>query len=256
MAQGSPRTHLNRSTLVRVLADLAQTDVPEPNQPFAERRGQWLDFKGGLSLFAVLNGDAAAAEIQPAAPSAESAALRKAFTRVRGALVESITTDGMLKPVTAPSKLSTPPRAPVDSATDFAPYHRYYHARQRDMTANIASLRATVRATLSSQSPPLKRLAILDAELEKTIAAREGSLLATVPVLLAKRFEQRYKAHQATLTEAQTADDPDRWTQPGGWLAAFCEEMQAVLLAELDLRLQPVAGLIAALDNEVTRSGE
>jgi hypothetical protein len=33
----------------------------------------------------------------------------------------------------------------------------------------------------------------------------------------------------------------------------FCRELQAVLLAELDLRLQPVAGLIAALDHEVTR---
>ena len=30
-------------------------------------------------------------------------------------------------------------------------------------------------------------------------------------------------------------------------------EMQAVLVAELEHRLQPVAGLIEALDNEVTR---
>ncbi len=42
-------------------------------------------------------------------------------------------------------------------------------------------------------------------------------------------------------------DDPADWTQPGSWLEAFCQDTQAVLLAELELRLKPVAGLIAAL---------
>ena len=35
--------------------------------------------------------------------------------------------------------------------------------------------------------------------------------------------------------------------QPGSWLEAFCRDAQTVLLAELDLRLKPVSGLIAAL---------
>lgn len=249
MARELPRTPFNRSTLVRVLAGLAVADVPESNQPFAERLGQWLDFKDALSLSSVLGANAAgAADVQC---SAESAALWKACTRVRHALVESITRDGVLKPAAAPANLSAASRAAMECAADFAPYQQYYLARQRDMTANIASLRATVRATLAKQSPSLKRLAALDAVLDKAMAAREGSLLATVPGLLAKRFEQLFKAQQATQLEAQTADDPERWLQPGGWLAAFCEEMQAVLLAELDLRLQPVKGLIAALDNEV-----
>ena len=47
-------------------------------------------------------------------------------------------------------------------------------------------------------------------------------------------------------------DDPARWMQPGGWLVRFCAEMQRVLLAELDLRLMPVAGLVAAVDKEST----
>ena len=41
--------------------------------------------------------------------------------------------------------------------------------------------------------------------------------------------------------------------QPDGWLALFRKDLRAVLLAELALRLQPVEGLIAALDNEVTK---
>jgi hypothetical protein len=38
--------------------------------------------------------------------------------------------------------------------------------------------------------------------------------------------------------------------QPGGWLAAFGQELQEALLAELDARLQPVTGLIEAIRNK------
>ena len=66
--------------------------------------------------------------------------------------------------------------------------------------------------------------------------------------------------HEASIREVgnrrfdvlQSPDDPARWMQPGGWLARFCADMQRVLLAELDLRLMPVAGLVAALDKEST----
>jgi hypothetical protein len=252
MAQGLPRTRFNSSRLVRVLTGLAVTDAPESKQPFAERLGQWLDFSDALSLFSALN--AGASEVQLAAPSPESATVRKAFARVRGALADSMTTDAVLKPGKSRVELPAPaPHASVESAADFAPYHRYYLAHQRDMSASIGPLRATVRAALSRHSPALKRLAALDAVLDHAWAARERDLLATVPGLLARRFEQLYNAHQAMQVDAQTADRPDRWMQPGGWLAVFCRELQAVLLAELDLRLQPVAGLIAALDHEVTR---
>lgn len=231
------------------------TDVPVSKQSFADRLGQWLDFTDALSLFSALNaGTVDASEVQSEASSPESATARKAFARVRGALVDSMTADGELKPGKARIELPAPaPHAPVESAADFAPYHRYYLAHQRDMSASIGPLRATVRAALSRHSPTLKRLAALDAVLDQALGARERDLLATVPVLLAGRFEHLYKAHQALVVQAQTADDPGGWMQPGGWLAVFRREMQAVLLAELDVRLQPIAGLIAALDNEVTR---
>jgi hypothetical protein len=252
MAHGLPRTRFNTSRLVRVLAELAVTDVPESKQSSAERLGQWLDFPDALSLFSALNaGTADASEGRSAAPSPESATLRKALARMRGALVESMTTEGEPKPGKARIELPTPaPHAPAEGAADFAPYHRYYLARQREMSASIGPLRATVRVALSRHSPALKRLAALDAVLDHALTARERDLLATVPVLLARRFEQLYTAHQAALAEAQRAEAPVRWMQPGGWLATFCRDMQALLLAELDLRLQPIAGLIAALDHE------
>jgi uncharacterized protein DUF3348 len=254
MAQGLPRTRFNSSRLVRVLTDLAVTDVPESKQSFAERLGQWLDFTDGLSLYSALNaGMAGAPEVQSATPTPEGATARMAFERVRGALVDSIARGGL---GSGKSRIELPTPAPdasVESAADFASYHRYYLAHQRDMIASIGPLRATVRADLSRHSSALKRLAVLDAVMDQALTARERNLMATVPAFLARRFEHLYAAHRAKLAEAQTADDPGRWMQPGGWLASFCREMQAVLRAELDLRLQPIAGLIAALDQEVTR---
>lgn len=254
MAQGLPRTRLNSSGLVRLLTELAAADVPGSKQSFADRLGQWLDFTDALSLYSALNAGAAGdAGLSSAAPSSDGAVTRNQFARVRDALRDSIVTDGVSRPGKARIELPAPtPNDSVENAADFAPYHRYYLAHQRDMAANIGPLRAAVRGVLARQSPALKRLAALDAVLDKALEARERGLLATVPTLLGKRFEHRYESHRATQTEA-TADDPMRWMAPGGWLAAFCREMQDVLRAELDVRLQPVAGLIAALEDEATR---
>lgn len=255
MAQGLSRTYINGSGLVRALGGLTAADVPASKQSFADRLGQWLGFADALTLYSALNAGAAGDAALPATTtSQEAGALRQAMARVRDALAESITNDGVFRSGPARIELPTPdPRAPVEKAADFGPYHRYYLAHQRDMAVRIGPLRATVRAALQGRAPSLGRLAALDAVMDQALAARERDLLATVPALLARRFEQRYDAHRATLAETQTADDAARWMQPGGWLAEFCREMQSVLQAELDLRLQPIAGLIAALDDEMTR---
>ena len=44
------------------------------------------------------------------------------------------------------------------------------------------------------------------------------------------------------------ATDFDPQTRANDWQAGFWAEMQRVLLAELDLRLMPVAGLVATLE--------
>lgn len=250
MAQGLPRTRFNSSRLVRVLAELALADVPESKQSFAERLGQWLDFGDALTLYSALNADASAIR---SAPSPASAAAREEFVRVRSALADSISTDAVPRPGKARVEFPVPaPQASLEEAADFAPYRRYYLAHQRDMNAAIGPLRATVRAALAGHSATLERLAALDGVLDQALAARERSQLATVSVLLGRRFEHLLEAHRAALDEVHQEDDPQRWMAPGGWLAGFCAEMQTVLLAELELRLQPVAGLLAALNYEVT----
>lgn len=281
MTQAVSRTRFNSAGLVRMLAELAVADVADPKQTFAERLGEWLDFKDALALYSALNSAATGAPSR----AAPAAALRGQLVQVRGELAAAVAAAGTTQPGGTNLALPTPlPNAAPESAADFAPFHRYYLAHQRAMAAAVSPLRASARTALAGQSAALRQLAALDAVFDQALAAREASLLATVPVLLGKRFAHLYAAHRrereaaapdvagqaapdaagqaATAGAAATGegapgagappDDPARWMQPGGWLVRFCAEMQRVLLAELDLRLMPVAGLVAALDKEST----
>ncbi|MBS1157759.1 MAG: hypothetical protein H6R15_178 [Proteobacteria bacterium] len=253
MARTLPHTSFNRSRLVRVLAGLAVTEVAEAKQSLAERLGLWLDFTDAMALFSALGSRAGGTSASPLAGPA-SGPLQAELVRLRSALVDAITTDGVRKTGNVRIKLPTPAHnASVEDAADFSPYHRYYLAHQREMSASIAALRASARAALAGHSPDLKRLAALDEVLEQALASRERNLLATVPLFVGKRFEQLFAAHRAARRDTPLADAPECWLQPGGWLVAFYRDMQAVLLAELEVRLEPVAGLIAALGKEVTK---
>ncbi|MFJ0904018.1 DUF3348 family protein, partial [Bordetella bronchiseptica] len=86
-------------------------------------------------------------------------------------------------------------------------------------------------------------LAVVDAIMERSLGARERTLLAAVPTLLERHFERLRQAALAGPQEAGDAAPP----QPGAWLATFGRDMRSVLLAELDIRLQPVEGLLAVL---------
>ncbi len=136
-------------------------------------------------------------------------------------------------------------------AAAYTPYRRFYEAHQRDMELSIRPLRFNVRETVAKASPGLAKLTELDAVLEKILHERERQLLSKVAVLLKKRFEQLYKEHQQKLIALQQADNPAGWTQAGGWLARFCNDMQMLLLAEVELRLQPTIGLMEALKQDM-----
>ena len=84
----------------------------------------------------------------------------------------------------------------------------------------------------------MRQLAALDAVWEQLLAAREKRLLATVPKRMEKRFKHLRLAHR---------QDED----PLGWLDAFGQEWQQMVLAELSARLEPVVGLVEAFSNQV-----
>src|SRR6185369_14820650 len=119
-------------------------------QTFAERLGDWLDVADAIALSATLNArPASLAGPQAGESSSLKAAIEGEFARVRSALVDAMTTDGVSKSGKGRIKWPTPtPGAPPEVVADFSPYHRYYQAHQREMEANIDVLHAHVRAAL------------------------------------------------------------------------------------------------------------
>jgi hypothetical protein len=99
------------------------------------------------------------------------------------------------------------------------------------MQATVGRLRGALRDALAQASQDLAHLAEVDAVMEAALTPREHALLARVPELLGLRFERLHAARQGS----------------SSWLDGFRRDMQSVLLAELDLRFQPVEALLAAL---------
>lgn len=250
MTRVPARTNFHSSTLIRSLNDLAILDTAEPETAFAEKLGLWIHFTDAITLAAVHSDGHAPAAKFPARASAHDAA-RAEFERIHTTLTNSILKS--CSPKLGKTHINLPPAnlvLPLDLAAAYAPYHRFYQAHQRDMELSLQPLRSNLRAALAKSSPKLAKLADLDATLEKILRERESKLLGTVPLLLKKRFTELFKTHQQHSANSPLADNPATWTRADGWLARFCADLQSLLLAELDLRLQPTTGLIEALKNE------
>lgn len=253
MTKALPHANFHSSTLIRCLIDLNIVDSLESEGAFAEKLGLWVHFADAINLSAVHHDNAAMSLTIPSqTPLSLSAAIVVEFDRIQKELADSINASCSPRPGKSPIQLPIPAlELPMDLSAAYAPYRWFYDAHQRDMELRIPPLRANVRNTLVNVSPRLKQLAKLDAALESILRERESKLLAKIPVLLKKRFEQLFQAHQHRQSNSGQADNPARWTQPTGWLAHFCSDINTLLLAELELRLQPTMGLIEALDHKI-----
>lgn len=234
MVQASRRTGSPDSALVRLLARLTESETRDsPQQNFADHLGQWLRWTDATPLFTAL-------QEQPAPRTARAGAdahdtMAAASGRLRSALARAIAEES----AAATADFRHPPPAlpgePKEATPGFTPYRRCYLARQNAMVVGIEPLRGRLRLALAARSPALARLARVDAVMEQVTAAQEHRLLAGLPRLLEQRF--------ARLRD-EAADGVD-------WPAQFQQELQALLLAELELRWQPIEGLLASLKSNV-----
>jgi hypothetical protein len=211
---------------------------------FVDGMGQWLGWADAIALSAALNApldqpatepDAASGSRHRPALSSEAAA-RREFDRVRNGLLGAIED------------------TPTD--TDFTPHRRRYRALQQSMEAGIGPLRALLRDALARRSPDRARLAALDAVMDEALREREQAVLSGMPSLLQQHFERLLAGRRASDpvpagVPGDTAPDPS--PAPGQWLVEFRGDMQRMLRAELDLRLQPAHGLLEALHSAATR---
>ena len=244
-----PRINFHSSHLIRCLAELDLSKGVDPATDFADELGQWMHFTDAIALSSVLESGMAKAAAQSPAQCAETGSRVTAlFARTRASMVSSITKSCALKG--GKSHLALP--LPIDLEVSYAPYRRFYEAHQRDMELSVDPLRVNLRDALAKASPRLRKLAELDAVMDKFLRDRESRLLSRVPMLLQKRFNTHYAVHQERLTASDDPDNPASWMRPGGWLAHFCQELETLLLAEAELRLEPSAGLLEAINQQET----
>lgn len=206
-----------------------------PRQDVAERLGQWLHVAEAIELHAAQSAVAAAgsaARRRPprVVPATLHATLSAELERVRAVLTRSITTRPPHKP------------DPNDLDTEFALFHQRLGDQQRRMEMSVDALREHVRQQLAQSTPAMAQLAAIDAVMDGFFGGREQRLLSQLPTLLKSRFAV-LRQQAAREGEADTPNDLR-------WLRCFADEFERLLLAELDLRLQPVTGLIEALAHE------
>jgi len=281
MMQAPRRTRFSGPQLSRLLARLADVDAPESGESLSGRLSQWLGWTDAIALSAALNpqppgslsgncpdstrrpresGNPATSlapaktpgprfrggdgylqtdpEVSPRAQP-DGSAEERACAHVRASLTAAIAGDRSTE-----SRRPGPGRAPLPpapTAVDFAACRPQYLFLQQTMEREIAGLRNRLRTALAARAPHMNGLAQVDAVMERVLGAREQTLFAGVPALLEAHFRRLQQAGEAAPADASPA------TRMAPWLRVFRGDMQAVLLAELDLRFQPIDALLAAL---------
>lgn len=227
---------------IRQLKRMIDVGVMPAQQPLSQRLSQWLDWTHSIALSTALDGKPA---VDVGAVSPSASAEEEECALARSALARAITGEGADAPAAA-AKLAPTAEGSADAKVDYAPFRQRYHAMQRSMQSTTGRLRGHLRDRLAEGTADMGRLAEVDAVMERALSPREQTLLAAVPTLLGEHFERLRQADGASSADEPAAQRPS--TAPAGaWLEVFRRDMQSVLLAELDLRFQPVEGLLAAL---------
>lgn len=237
MAQRPERTHLTGSTLVRLLAGLIDPHkrVRDSRMSFADALNQWTGWTDSIALSKALDRPlAVGAAVSAAGPADPHAVEQAECERVRAQQAQLIARE-----------VAAAGRGPLEAAMGFSPFRHCHQARQVAMENAIGPLRDRVRAAVAACPGDAARLAAVDAVMAQVLAVQERRLLATVTTMLGRHFTQLCAAASANgavndMVDGRADDEDTRREQ-------FRHDLQAVLLAELELRLQPVQGLLSAL---------
>lgn len=238
------RRNFSSSRLVRVLGRWEAVGGPQTlRQDVAERLGQWLGVRDAITLDAahraiqVLPGQWSAPRGRAAAAGAGAVAqtLDQEVQRVRATLVQAIMAAPVPAPVARRGRHALPPveggpaaATEPDADAAFAPLRKRCSDLERQMDLRVDALRAHVRKQVAACAPALAQLAALDAVMQQMLGERMHKALSALPALL----EQRCMP-----ASAGAAAPVKAWEQ----------DMQDLLLAELETRLEPVVGLTEAL---------
>lgn len=256
-ATQAPPAHAH---LAHLLNYLGVASARAPKKPFADRLAELIDLSGAIDLSEFLRGlprmqvDEAVARDAQASEAEQDGDPQARFLTQRADMIQAITASFTLDPAAKPDSptgfILPSPRAETlgEDAEAYAPYQRFYALHQSEMERRVNALRRGLRKQLATASAALAQLAALDTTLDATLADYSRRSLAVLPTLLARHFFALGRAQQEADAQAGRTSQPEDWLGEGGWLAQFHRDMQRLLLAELSLRLQPLQGMLEALD--------
>lgn len=230
MAKPSPRPPVAGPPLIRTLGRIGQHPYSTDPLDLPATLGSWVDWNRAVALARALDGTAPEGEdVRTALPMAQ---LEAEQGRARDTHREAI--HALLERLSGPQ------------APDAAELQRLHATLQRGQLASTGRLRGQLRDCLALQDERGAQLAEIDAVMEQVIAPREYRLLDALSAQLGSHAARQLAPQPPT---DAAADAPADTATPSttGWPPALRDTARDLLLAELDLRFQPIEGLLAAL---------
>ncbi len=259
-------TSLSSTRLVDLLSGVNNLNIRISQANFAEKFGQMLHFSSAITLSSALE-DAPEADFNPADISGNE--IREVFFRMQTDLVRFIAEGFVTSARRGDDRLPTAKslhahceltgvfsaaykRKTKKHSVVYEPFRKFYLNRQNGLDIKVDHLRSVIRDSISNISPSLAQLARIDQAISESLSGAAAELFAMIPKLLEKRFLHLWDVHGPEFPENPEVTDFEQWMKPGGWISVFCNEMREILLAELEVRLQPVAGMIDSLPETMT----
>jgi hypothetical protein len=244
MTQVATNANASNPRMIRFLAELEVVGDPISHTRFAARLAQLIDLSDSLKL-SVTHSRMSDLVFEPVPASA--GAIREEFLRVHAVIVEGILSSFSSGGRRQWAELPGPDSLLLPSLEDaLKPFLDFYTLHQKQMSSKVKGLRSGVRDAATGLSVELAQLAQLDLVLAEALAAPSRLFLANVETLLRARFEPLLTEARAALA-AEQADDNGLMLLYG----RLCGDLRSLLLAEVEVHLLPVLGLVEAIDDEI-----
>ncbi len=243
----SPVVDLHGAPLLRFWFEHGLLDTPTSAPDLGAKLAEWVDVRQAIQLHQQLSEPE-----QPVRPVSKRAAesellVQDTLGQLRDAIVFDRFAPGLWRnPM--PNDVSW---QPLVWSELWEPYRRYLADHQKQIALMLGRLRLQLRRALSDAGGPCHALAQIDAVFDQTMTPRESLLLARLPFQYEHRLSERVKRldlpdQDSPPSLPATSPLTHRTSKPE-WLLSFEHDIRQSLLAELDLRSQPVLGLLDAL---------
>ena len=240
-----PLPDLHEAPLLRFWAEHGLLKLKSPPQDLGERLASWLDVRQAIQLRQQLETHVAHVK---QTTGQDASGLRGQLDELRTALQAAIMTDQFApgfwrNPM--PDQVLVTPLVWDDL---WEPYRRYLLDHQKQMSLLLARWRRQARSALLTSGGELQALARLDAVYDLALSAKEARLLATLPMRMGQLLARRVREHVPSPPDGESTTA--RSVSTPSWLTQFENDLRLSLMAELELRLQPLLGLVEAFESK------